>query len=69
MINQQTVELTTAKVVEANEKRIILEVNKNCYLNVIIPSGHTHDMKAGEVVPLLAILRITNGQIIKPSVQ
>lgn len=70
MIPQQNVELTTVKVVEASEKRIVLEITKECYLNAIVPHGYYHDHKVGEVVPLLAILRITrNGQIIQPPKQ
>lgn len=66
MIPQQTVELTTALIVEATKKRIVIQVNKDCHLNVIIPPDCVHDMKVGEIVPLLAILRITrNGSIIK----
>lgn len=69
MIPQQNVELTTVKIIEASTKRLVLEVNKDCYLNCIIPEGYHHDHKPGEIVPLLAILRITRGQIIQPSVQ
>lgn len=70
MIPQQNVELTTAKIVEANQKRIVIEVSKDCYLNCIIPHDYFHDHFVGEVVPLLAILRITrHGQIIQPPKQ
>lgn len=69
MIPQQTVELTTAKIVEASQKRIVIEVNKDCYLNCIVPLGYHHDMKVGEIVPLLAILRITHGQALEPPKQ
>lgn len=59
MIAQQTVELITCKIIEVAHTRIVIEVNKNCYLNAIIPHGYRHDMKVGEIVPLLAILRVT----------
>lgn len=68
MISQQTVELTTATIVEANEKRIVVQISKGCYLNVQV-AGYQHDHKVGEVVPILAILRIIHGQIIKPPIQ
>lgn len=65
-IKQQTAELTTALIVEANEKRIVLEINKWCHLNIQI-QGYEHDHKVGEVVPILTILRIKHGQVIQPS--
>lgn len=64
-IAQKTVELSTAIVVEANEKRIVLQINNVCHL-VVLTHGYLHDHKVGEVVPLLAILRITkDGSIIR----
>lgn len=69
LIPQQTCELSIGTIVEATEKRIVIQVNKVCHLLVNV-EGYVHDHKAGEQVPICSILRIAkHGQIIKPSVQ
>lgn len=69
MIKQQTVELTTGTILEANEKRIVIAIRDDVLISQI-PSGYRHDHKAGEIVPILSILRITrDGQIIQPPKQ
>lgn len=66
-LSQKTCELTHAVIVEATTKRIVLEINKWCHLNIQV-EGYEHDHKVGEVVPILAYLRIKHGQIIQPPV-
>lgn len=66
-VTQKTCELTHATIVEANKKRIVLEINKWCHLNIQV-EGYEHDHKVGEVVPILTFLRIKHGQIIQPPV-
>jgi len=56
-MTQVTVELTHAIIVEATEKRIVIEINKQCYLNVLT-TGFPHDHKVGERVPILSYLRM-----------
>lgn len=71
MVKQVTVELTTAKIVEVSEKRLVIEINKGCYLNVIW-AGFPHDHKTGDVVPILAYLKMKenpNGQAQQPPKQ
>lgn len=71
MNKQVTAELTTAVIVEATEKRIVIEINKSCYLNVIT-AGFPHDHKAGDIVPILTYLKRKenpNGQTSEPPKQ
>lgn len=70
-MKQVTAELTTGIIVEANETRLVIEINKSCYLNVMV-GGFPHDHKAGDVVPILTYLKMKenpDGQASEPPKQ